>query len=246
MKVIYGKDDVAGSNISYFLERNFSVDVIPLDEHPIYHDFPEKVANAKAGELIIVPSQHKSLKNIRSLTIHSAGNFDTDDYGGRKFKMAPTDARFARGVLLNVNKYGRNLGFEITYEATHHGPYSENPLLFVEIGSSEMEYGDRDIGYLMARSIYESYDEEATVQCGIGGTHYSSKFTNLALKEGIAFGHIASKYRFASITPDSLSEMFNKTIGAEGFLIDGKSFDSLQKNSIKKMLESRSFSYRFV
>jgi len=55
MKVVYGKDDVAGKNMSYFLEKNFAVDVIALDEHPIYHDYPEKEATAKKGELIINP-----------------------------------------------------------------------------------------------------------------------------------------------------------------------------------------------
>ncbi len=246
MKVVYGIDDVAGVNMSYFLEKNFSVDIIGFKEHPIYHDFPERDANAKSGELIIIPSQHKSLKNIRSLTVHAAGNFDTNDYGGAKNKMTLYDAKFARGILLNIYKYGSDMGFEVTYEATHHGPNSENPLVFVEIGSSDLEYGDKEIGYIMARSIYESFDEDAEIYCGLGGMHYSSKFTNMAINEGIAFGHIASKYRFASLTPDSLSEMYKKTIGAEGFLIENKSFDSLQKNSLKKMLDSRSLSYRFV
>ena len=33
---------------------------------------------------------------------------------------------------------------------------------------------------MMARAIYESYDEEAEIYCGIGGMHYSSKFTKMA------------------------------------------------------------------
>ncbi|MEM0134288.1 MAG: D-aminoacyl-tRNA deacylase [Thermoplasmatales archaeon] len=246
MKVVYGIDDVAGKNIGYFLEKNFSVDVVAINEHPVYHDYPEKDANAKEGELIIIPSQHKSQKNIRSLTVHAAGNFDTNELGGEKNKMVPYDARYARGVLLNINKYAKNLDFQVTYEATHHGPYSENPLVFVEIGSSELEYGDREIGYIIARSIYESFDEEAEVYCGIGGLHYSSKFTNIALNEDIAVGHIASKYRFAALNPESLKEMYRKTIGAKGFLIEGKSFNSHQRNFIKDMLESESLDYRFV
>ncbi|MGC8562894.1 MAG: D-aminoacyl-tRNA deacylase [Thermoplasmata archaeon] len=246
MKVVYGSDDIAGRNISYFLEKNFSVDVVALEDHPVYHNYPEKDVNASKGELIIIPSQHKSLKNIRSLTVHAAGNFNTNDLGGEKNKMAPYDAKYARGVLLNINKYAKDLDFQVTYEATHHGPFSENPLVFVEIGSSDIEYGDKEVGYLIARSIYESFDEDAEVYCGIGGLHYSSKFTKIALNEGIAVGHIASKYRFAELTPESLMEMYQKTLGAQGFLIENKSFDSLQKNSLKKMLDSISLNYRFV
>ncbi|MCL5930519.1 MAG: D-aminoacyl-tRNA deacylase [Candidatus Thermoplasmatota archaeon] len=246
MKVVYGSDDVAGRNISYFLEKNFSVDVTELGDHPVYHDYPEREVNAAKGELIIIPSQHKSMKNVRSLTVHAAGNFDTNDLGGEKNKMAPYDARYARGVLLNITKYAKGLDYQVTYEATHHGPFSENPIVFVEIGSSDIEYGDRDVGYLVARSIYESFDEDAEVYCGIGGLHYSSKFTKIAVGEKIAIGHIASKYRFAALTPDALLEMYNKTLGAQGFLIENKSFDSLQKNSLKKMLDSVSLSYKFV
>lgn len=246
MKIIYGKDDVAGKNISHFLEKNFSVEVFGLDKHPIYHDYPERDVNAKNGELIIIPSQHKSLKNVSSLTVHAAGNFDTNDYGGVKNKMSPYGAKHARGILLNISKYGKDTNFEITYEATHHGPYSENPLIFVEIGSTVGEYSDKNIGYIMARAIYESFDEEAEVYCGIGGLHYSRKFTSLALKEGIAVGHIASKYRFPSITSESLTEMIRKTPDSQGFLIESKSFDSLQKNSLKKMMDAQSFNYKFV
>ena len=118
MKVVYGSDDVAGRNISYFLEKNFSVDVTELGDHPVYHDYPEREVNAAKGELIIIPSQHKSMKNVRSLTVHAAGNFDTNDLGGEKNKMAPYDARYARGVLLNITKYAKGLDYQVTYEAT--------------------------------------------------------------------------------------------------------------------------------
>ncbi len=246
MKVVYGKDDPAGRNMSYFLEKNFSVDTIALDEHPIYHDYPERDAKASKGELIIMPSQHRSLKNIRSLTVHAAGNFDSNDYGGMKNRMTPFDAKYARGVLLNIRKYAGGLNFEVTYEATHHGPYSENPLVFVEIGSSDSEYNDKEVGYIMARAIYESFDEDAPVYCGIGGMHYSSKFTKMAVEGGVAIGHIASKYRFSSINRESLMEMYQKTIDAEGFLIETKSFDSAQRNALKRLLDSTSISYKFI
>jgi len=246
VKIICGRDDIAGRHICEILEKNFSVPFTALDKHPIYHDYPEKEINAGRGELIVIPSQHKSLKEVRSLTVHAAGNFGTNDLGGLRWKMCPYDARFARGVLLNLHKYGKDLGYEITYEATHHGPYSENPIVFVEIGSTEKEYRDREASYVVARSIYEAYDEEADIYCGIGGLHYSSKFTKQALFGGIAIGHIASKHRFQEISGDVLREMMDKSPGARGFLIEEKSFSSEQRKSLVGLMKSQGYEYLLI
>ncbi|MEM4089387.1 MAG: D-aminoacyl-tRNA deacylase [Thermoplasmatales archaeon] len=217
-----------------------------LDRHPVFFDYLEREIGAEKDELIVIPSQHKSLKNVRSLTVHPAGNFSTNDLGGFRWKMSPYDPKFARAVLLNMSKYGRDLGYEITYEATHHGPYSENPIVFVEIGSTEKEYGDRDAAYVVARSIFEAFDEDADVYCGIGGLHYSSKFTMYALSHDVAIGHIASKYRFAEISEDVLKEMMRKSLEPSGFMIEEKSFNSDQKKALERMIESAGFEYRFI
>lgn len=246
MKVICGKDDIAGQNICAFLRDHFSVESINLEDHPIYHNFPERDIKAEKNELIIVPSQHRSEKNVKSLTVHAAGNFDSNDLGGFKYKMAPYDARVAKSILMNIKKYGTGLGYEITYEATHHGPFSENPIVFVEIGSTEKEYGDKEVGYIVARSIHEAFDEESEIYCGIGGLHYSEKFTRIALEEGISMGHIASKYRISSINSDVLKEMIDKTPETKGFLMEEKSFNSAQKSLLRKMLEELSLFYKMI
>ncbi|MGC8645080.1 MAG: D-aminoacyl-tRNA deacylase [Thermoplasmata archaeon] len=246
MKVVCGRDDIAGTNICSILKENFSVPFSTLDDHPVFHDFPERDIGAEKDELIVIASQHKSLKNVKSLTVHAAGNFGTNELGGLKWKMSPYDAKFARSVLLNLEKYGNGLGYEITYEATHHGPYSSNPLVFVEIGSTEREYGDRDAAYVVARAIYEAFDEEAEIYCGIGGVHYSSKFTRLALTQGLALGHIASKYRFQEISEDVLREMMEKSKGSRGFVIEEKSFDSSQRKSLVSMIETLGYEYKLI
>jgi D-aminoacyl-tRNA deacylase len=246
VKVIYGKNDTAGKNISRALSDQFAVETKEIEYHPVFYNYPEREIGAAKGELIIIPSQHKSEKNIRSLTVHAAGNFDSSELGGFKQKMSPYDARMARSILMNISKYGSGLGYEITYEATHHGPFSENPIIFVEIGSSEKEYGDADIGYVMARSIYEAFDEESEIYCALGGLHYPGKFTRIALKQGISIGHIASKHRFNEINQNILKEMMAKTPGASGFFIEEKSFNSEQRRKLEDMLDELSFAYKLV
>lgn len=246
VKIICGREDTAGQNICSSLREQFSLDSVVLEDHPVYHNYPERDVSVKKGELIIVPSRHSSERRVKSLTVHAAGNFDSNNLGGFKYKMSPYNASIARSILRNLKKYGSGLGYEITYEATHHGPFSENPLIFVEIGSTEEEYKDKEAGSIVARSIFEAKNEEAETYCGIGGIHYSMKFTKIALNESIAIGHIASKYRFESLSAGVLKEMMEKTPGSKGFLIEGKSFNSMQKSGIKDMLDDLSFSYRIV
>jgi D-aminoacyl-tRNA deacylase len=246
MKFVCGKDDKAGRNIAEFLENNFGKKVIFVEKHPVFMDYLENEIGAEKGETIIMLSKHQSEKKIRSLTVHPAGNFDTNDLGGLKFKMSPYDARLSRSILSNIKNYAINLDYEVTYEATHHGPISENPLIFVEIGSTDIEYEDKDAGLVIARALSEASPEADDVKCGIGGPHYSRRFTSLATNDGIAIGHIASKYRFASINEGLLREMYVKSIGCSGFIVEAGSFNSLQKKALTDKLDLTGYSYNFI
>ncbi len=246
MKIVAGKDDQAGMNMASFIRKDFGMDVMEVDGHPVFLEHIEKIIKAREGELIIVLSKHSSEKKVRSLTVHPVGNFDTNDLGGEKFKMSYYDARFARSILMNVHKYSQGMDYEVTYEATHHGPYSDNPIIFVEIGSTEIEYGDRDAGLIMARSVNEAYEDDVDVLCGIGGLHYATKFTSLAMKENVAMGHIASKYRINAISTQILEEMMRKSIGCSGFVVEEKSFNSQYRKNLKEKLDELSYKYRFI
>lgn len=246
MKIVTGSDDLAGMNMAYFLKKDFGMDVIELNKHPVFAEQIEDVIGAGRGELIVILSKHSSEKKVRSLTVHPAGNFDTNDLGGEKFRMCPYNARFARSILLNIHKYSEGMDYEVTYEATHHGPFSSNPIIFVEIGSTDVEYVDRDAGLIMARSVFEAYEDDADVKCGIGGLHYATKFTHIALRENIAMGHIAPKYRLNALNSQVIEEMKNKTIDCKGFLIEQKSFNSVGRKNLMEKMEELSLDYRFI
>jgi D-aminoacyl-tRNA deacylase len=246
MKIVTGSDDPAGMNMAYFIRNDFGMDVVEVEGHPVFAEHIEKTIRADENELIVVLSKHSSEKKVRSLTVHPVGNFDTNDLGGEKFRMSYYNARFARSILMNVHKYAQGMDYEVTYEATHHGPYSDNPIIFVEIGSTDVEYNDRDAGLVMARSVNEAYEDDVEVLCGIGGLHYATKFTSLAMRENIAMGHIASKYRINALSMEMLEEMKKKSIGCNGFVIEEKSFNSLYRKNLKENLDSLSYSYKFI
>lgn len=88
------------------------------------------------------------------------------------------------------------LKWPVAVEVDHHGPTLSKPVLFAEIGSTELEWGNTVAGEIAAKAILAAIksDEAFPAYAGFGGSHYSPKFTPKILDGGIAFGHIISGY----------------------------------------------------
>lgn len=244
MILIASKADEAGMNIAQHLEKK-GINVIFTKVHPVYLNYFERIIEIPEGETAVFLSRHSSARGVKSLTIHSAGNFSTNDLGGEKNYLTYTDPFLMHSILLNLHKLN-DTDYNVTYEATHHGPASNQRLIFVEIGSTEKEYVDEHAGELVAEAIMNASPLKDKSYCGIGGPHYSEKFTRLAIERGIKFGHIASKYRFNELTDDILKQMYEKTEKCDGFLIDEKSFNSNQKRELEEKLGKLNLKYDFV
>jgi len=55
-----------------------------------------------------------------------------------------------RALLQETKKRSLESTFEVTLEATHHGPHSSLPACFCEIGSTEEQWGNEDAGLAWA------------------------------------------------------------------------------------------------
>ncbi|KAK9750609.1 hypothetical protein RND81_02G207900 [Saponaria officinalis] len=106
--------------------------------------------------------------------------------------------------------------FEITMEATHHGPVTSKPTMFLEIGST-LEYWKRqDAAQVMALLIWEGlglggdapvgvWDREADkkkVLLGLGGGHYVPRHMDIIMKENVWVGHLLSGYSLPMDEPE--------------------------------------------
>ena len=83
-------------------------------------------------------STHRAESGIPSLTVHTTGNFtDKEVLGARPREVGAIDPDLQKNYLVALNDRRSQLeGYEITIEATHHGPTSlRRPVLFVELGS---------------------------------------------------------------------------------------------------------------
>lgn len=194
-------------------------------------------------DFIIFASKHASEKNEKTLSVHAPGNFRDARYGGEAGKICRTSAMFAKQlfekVIRNAEKYHLRDEYQITMEATHHGPLIEKPCLFVEIGSTENEWRDNKPGFIIAKAISEIISEFKPnpyneVAIAIGGPHYCPNFNKIQATSNVAISHVISQYVFP-LTAEMVKEAIAKTEEEIDFvLLDWKGLGNEEHRKIVK------------
>ena len=206
--------------------------------------FSENIDKKIETDFLIFASKHRSASNAKSFAVHPIGNWSKADFGGQEKKLCPSSAILLKRLFLSLNDFAKDSGFEITLEATHHGPYTEKPSVFVEIGSTEEEWKDRKNGEILAGTVMKGIETEIVDQkiaVGIGGSHYCNNFNKILLRTDIAVSHICPKYRLESIDAGSFRESILRTPEKfDFFLLDWKGLGK-EKQKIMEMFEGSPF-----
>ena len=162
-------------------------------------------------------SRHSAESGVASLTAHTTGNFTSEArFGGAGRELGRSDPSLLKNYLAALWKRREDAkGYEITLEATHHGPTSlQKPVLFVELGSSEKYWGDTRAAGVVARALVESLTDRqiwSKVGVAFGGTHYSEKFTRILVEEEIALAYIAPKYALEHLDEKMVGQMLQRS-----------------------------------
>src|SRR4030042_5193910 len=157
--------DVAGVNIAKQILNHYPFNKTrrTFQENPVYHaeinqkqislvTLKEETINAQNLpdnfadlSLIVFISRHSSASGTPTLSVHTPGNFGAAELGGlpRTVSVSPaTTMQTALKALMRINQE-MQLGYEVSYECTHHGPSLSVPSMFVELGSSEQQWSDQ-------------------------------------------------------------------------------------------------------
>ena len=188
-------------------------------------------------------SKHKSDSQIPTLTCHCTGNFSDNPYGGNPRELGISFPSLQKGYLkaMTVARH-RVPEYDIIIEATHHGPTSlKKPVLFVELGSSEKQWGDSNAAAVMCDTLLGILDDgiERCKKVGIalGGTHYPSKFNKLLLESEFGLAAVASKHNLEAIDEQMMDQMIAKSVEkVTHIVVDSKGLGS-QRDRIIKMAE---------
>ena len=217
--------------------RHADFELAEIDDYHVFQDGLDRALDA-AGyppEKLIFASKHRSKSGQKTLTVHHTGNFAEGKFGGRSRELATAAPRVALSLLKLLKSSAT--GYDISYEATHHGPSDLLvPSVYVEIGSTETEWRDPAAGETVARAIMAvKEDEDAPVYVGIGGSHYAPRQTALALEANAAFGHIVADHAVPLLDEQLLGMVLERT-GTKLAYVDRKSLDGEQRKRVELLL----------
>jgi D-aminoacyl-tRNA deacylase len=212
--------------------------MICFDEELIrLRDLDDRIA--KLGlrpDIVVFASRHKANDGRPWLGGHFTGNSGDALMGGNPRELAVAAPAFLKSFYINL------VGilppeFEISVEATHHGPTDMTiPSFFAEIGSTNNEWIDKRAGVAVARSILGLEQKDLPVFLGFGGGHYVYRQTRLLQETGICFGHLFSNYQMDVLDLEMVEEARIKS-GASYVYLDKKSLRSSQKKNIMAILD---------
>ncbi len=207
--IIVSKLDPAGLNIAKQLEQ------FPLPKNMFLHFIEERQifadsVNDVSADVLVFASKHSSAAGKKSLTVHPVGNWGKAELGGKERKLVKTCSFLMKHYLnsLRFLQSEMRLDFMVSLEATHHGPYVEKPVVFIELGSSEQDWLHENGALAVAKTIATAtrFDGDFIPCIALGGSHYLSKFYDLETKTRYAIGHAASQHELKNLDEEMIRQ----------------------------------------
>ena len=242
--IIVSKKDTAGMNIKECLENydleKYDTKLFMVEKESVFNENIDEEIDA---DFFIFATKHKSESKINSLSVHTAGNWTkaANEHGGQDRKLCIAPAAYLKMALLKLMELAKDIDFEVVQECSHHGPFLESkPSMFIEIGSSEEQWKNKQAGEIIAKTIIyllENKPPSCRAAFGIGGLHHTPILTKTMLKTDIAFGHVCPKYMLEFLDKEMILQAIEKTEPkAELGVLDWKGLGK-EKTRIKGLLE---------
>ena len=287
--IVSSTKDIASTNIKENLINNFDFNKLDekFDNNNIYQHiinneknnkiiiklftinseliFTDDLDNKIDADVFVYISRHRAQEGRASLTCHNIGNFGKAKHGGKEKTLCYSDSFLLKNIFIELNNNVKE-PYEVTSEATHHGPYMEKRVLFVELGSNEEYWKDEEGGKIIAKSLinaFENYNKTINNNSNeiinnneskdngnhgfesvflIGGSHYSHVANKAMLKGNIAVGHICAKYNLPDLDEDLIKDAMEKC-KAKLVLLDWKGLGK-EKARIVEILKKNSIPYK--
>ncbi|BAB59218.1 hypothetical protein [Thermoplasma volcanium GSS1] len=245
MKVlIASKSDPASMQMLSYLEDNYDIkensgrrfvkdfEIFVIEDRHIFHDM--NLGNNY--EYAVVLSRHSSAADIKSLTAHPTGNFGPKaDLGGRPKTINVSCPKYMSGTLRQMLESYSGTKFQVTFEATHHGPIFDLPNYYVEIGTTENEWTDDDAKKTAVDAVINPDAKDFPNFVAVGGGHYAPKILEYFRRNEINIGHIISKHDHDDLEEWQIKDAVEKTPSCKGFLVDRKGTRSRVRDMVKSI-----------
>jgi D-aminoacyl-tRNA deacylase len=256
--LVYSTGDPAGVNIAAQLQKKLPFSEYEFNSRPalkcgdvtlqgidgrlVYLDIP-----LLGVEWILCLSRHASVSGKPCLTSHAPGNLTSNaELGGNPNEVGISNPALQTSLIKELfrSQADGGLTYQVTVEATHHGPTSlAVPVAFVGIGSDEAAWKDETLGEAVASAVHRAISSPLPLSTGalaVGGGHYSEKFTKLMQEGKHEIGHIVPKY---AMDEKADSSIFKSCIertrgGCSSIVIDWRGVNSASKEALRELAES--------
>lgn len=204
------------------------VDALHLDCDHV--DRAIREATGLSFDAVLFASKHRAESGKPALTVHPIGNWRDADFGGLPGRVVPTAPVVMGRVLRRLHAEAAGLKHEVTFEATHHGPFLATPSMFVEIGTDEAAWTNPDLGRRVARAILAAATptafDDAPVLVVLGGSHYAPRASDLVRRGKANVGHMVPAYALErGVEPRTMLEAIEGTPGCRGYYLDPRLVD---------------------
>ncbi len=263
MCIAYSDSDPVSKHAAEFIKKEYDfedragrfmqdkIELLRIEGSLITADYMDKLGFST----VLFMSKHHSSAGITSFTSHSLGNWTREaSLGGMPKKLSTSSPALMLACIRNISEEAPE-GANKVYEATHHGPLLDTPCTFIEFGGSEATMSEHESAEILGRAsisaahaIAENTQDYSHAVIGIGGNHYPSKFTRLALEKDYAFGHIMPSHSFIKDGGTWNTDMIEAAIKrsdqeTEFAVIDWKSMGSEPRSVIIDKLEELGIDY---
>ena len=198
------------------------------------------------ADLFVFISKHSAKEERKCLTAHVTGNFGKAEFGGKEKTLCFCPSSYLKNIFVELNKNAQDSDYEATMEATHHGPFLEKPVLFIEIGATEKEWEDKNAGKIIAQSLMDGIKNDNDYESVfiIGGSHYNYVANKVMLKSNFAAGHVCAKYNLEILDLNLIKQAMEKTVPIAKFvLLDWKGLGK-EKQRIISILGENNIVYK--
>lgn len=218
---------VLGTDISLATSRKGIVFVDDLDE------------KFQADRTVFI-SRHYAESGIPSLTAHFTGNFGRADFGGNAKEIARFSPALLKTYMQKLKQTSADISskYNVTLEATHHGPTSlKSSVLFVELGSTEAQWVDVTAADKISEALSFALNSTSVFEkCAIcvGGTHYPEKFNRYLFDSDYCLGPVVPKYALENFASETLTQILQKSDQPiRSVLIDRKGLGKFKDNVLQ-------------
>ncbi|MFQ5758354.1 MAG: D-aminoacyl-tRNA deacylase [Candidatus Bathyarchaeia archaeon] len=258
--IVASKKDIASVNIAHQILSHYEFEKLSelFEENPVYLKrlgdsevrmlfIKEDLINAQfitdffTPQLLIFLSRHSSASGTPTLSVHTPGNLGEARFGGIPRRVSISSASAMKDALMEMERRREKmeLNYKVSYEATHHGPSSDVPAMFVEVGSSPKQWRDKRAADAVARATMAAASKQSRYPAalGIGGPHYNAKFTRIALTKETAFGHIIPKHAISGVDLEIVKQCIERTTErVESVILDWKGIRGADKKKLTEIL----------